>query len=146
MSTVEEKRAALLKVAGWDPDYWLKDPALDITQFRQREKWAAIVFPDEPEVPLKAGGAQTFHVNQRFAEGFDPDRVAKAFAAAVETAAQKQLHGVTMITRSKDEWDALTERIQTLTYRAILEHLEAQGKNKAVKVLHLTYRGPGSGL
>ena len=113
------KREALVKLT-FTNDYSNRDEVVEL---------AEIIFPDEPEVPLGTGGAKTFHINQPFAEGFNPDKVAEAFARDVELVAKQPL------------LEETAKKARLAAIITVAECLEYHGKNKAAKLVRDEFLG-----
>lgn len=130
MSTVEERRRALLKMCGWYPANYEGEVTEVYKPYVETHKrmteLSIVVLPDEP-----APKPQTIHVNQQFADGFDPDRIAKSFAEAVE--------------KENPATRKLIRQAEQRTFQAVIGWLERAGKKKAVKLLREFYVGPGCG-
>ena len=135
MSTIAEKRRALLSICSWDPGYWDKyitDPACSPETARgyiERVKAAEVIFPDEPEPK-----PQTINIEQRFAEGFQPGKVAEAFARDVERAARLAPggEGQPLLEDIVQECERRTLRE---TVREVVNWLELNGKSGAARIV-----------
>jgi hypothetical protein len=128
MTTQAERRQVLLEMMGWTADYPEKYPdACEV--YYQRVEQAKLVFPDAPQ-PTPT----SYEIHQQFAEGSDPDAVAKAFANAMKPKVEPHPAGS----------DGLAERQHYEIVLQLSRWLFHKGKRKAARFIRANYFKPGN--